>query len=115
MNTGETQGYVLTFRCINCGKYEVFVNYRTEHIVHEDRIRDRIYQVRCNSCGWSGHACGLLPFVFPMRRNSRRGLRDRNLGCDATADLPRVWRLSIDKRWPKASTSSQCKVVVRPV
>jgi len=40
MNTGKTQGYVLTFRCINCGKYEVFANYRTEHIVHEDRIRD---------------------------------------------------------------------------
>ena len=40
MNPGKTQGYVLTFRCINCGKYEVFANYRTEHIVHEDRIRD---------------------------------------------------------------------------
>ena len=24
MKTGKTQGYVLTFRCINCGKYEVF-------------------------------------------------------------------------------------------
>jgi hypothetical protein len=59
MNTGKTQGYVLTFRCINCGKYEVFANYRTEHIVHEDRICDRIYQVRCNSRGWNGNACGL--------------------------------------------------------
>src|SRR5262252_4765688 len=24
MKTGKTQGYVLTFRCINCGKHEVF-------------------------------------------------------------------------------------------
>lgn len=24
MNAGETQGYILTFRCVNCGKHEVF-------------------------------------------------------------------------------------------
>jgi len=59
MKTGETQGYVLTFRCINCGKFEVFAKYPTEGIEPEDRIRDRIYQVRCNSCGWNGDACGL--------------------------------------------------------
>ena len=59
MKTGKTQGYVLTFRCINCGKYEVFAHYATERIVFEDQIRDRIYQVRCNSCGWNGDACGL--------------------------------------------------------
>jgi len=59
MKTGETRGYVLTFRCINCGKHEVFGNYLIEHIIPEDRIRGRIYQVRCNSCGWSGDACGL--------------------------------------------------------
>jgi hypothetical protein len=58
MNTGKTWGYVLTFRCINCGKPEVFANYPTEHIIPEDRIRARIYKVRCNSCGWSGDACG---------------------------------------------------------
>jgi ribosomal protein S27E len=59
MKTEEARGYVLTFRCINCGKHEVFGNYPTEHIIPEDRIRGRIYQVRCNSCGWSGDACGL--------------------------------------------------------
>jgi len=59
MSTGKTQGYILTFRCINCGKFEVFAQYPTEGIEPEDRIRDRIYQVRCNSCGWNGDACGL--------------------------------------------------------
>jgi len=51
MKTGEPRGYVLTFRCINCGKHEVFANHPTEHITPEDRIRHRIYQVTCNSCG----------------------------------------------------------------
>jgi len=60
MKTGEPRGYVLTFRCINCGKHEVFANYPTEHITPEDRIRDRIYQVTCNSCGWRGDVCGVV-------------------------------------------------------
>lgn len=59
MKTGETRGYVLTFRCINCGKHEVFANYPTEAVEPEDRIRGRIYVVTCNSCGWSGDACGV--------------------------------------------------------
>ena len=59
MNTGKTQGYVLTFRCINCGKHEVFAYYPTEGIEFEGQIRARIYEVRCNSCGWNGDACGL--------------------------------------------------------
>jgi hypothetical protein len=59
MKTGKTQGYVLTFRCINCGKHEVFAQYPSEGIEAEARIRARIYQVTCNSCGWCGDACGL--------------------------------------------------------
>jgi hypothetical protein len=59
MKTGKTQGYVLTFRCINCGKYEVFAHYETERIVFEDQIRGRLYQVSCEWCGWNGDACGL--------------------------------------------------------
>jgi len=59
MNTGKTQGYVLTFRCINCGKFEVFAKYPTEEIEPEDQIRGRLYQVSCESCGWNGDACGL--------------------------------------------------------
>jgi heterodisulfide reductase subunit A-like polyferredoxin len=59
MNTVETQGYILTFRCVNCGKHEVFAKYPSEDIIAEDQIRARIYQVRCRSCGWTGDACGL--------------------------------------------------------
>ena len=59
MKTGKTQGYVLTFRCINCGKHEVFAQYPSEGIEPEKQIRARIYQVTCNSCGWNGDACGL--------------------------------------------------------
>ena len=59
MKTGKTEGYVLTFRCIYCGKHEVFAQYPSEGIEAEERIRARIYQVICNSCGWNGDACGL--------------------------------------------------------
>jgi Fe-S-cluster-containing hydrogenase component 2 len=59
MKTGKTQGYVLAFRCVNCGKHEVFASYPTEGIEPENQIRGRIYQVSCNSCGWNGDACGL--------------------------------------------------------
>ncbi len=59
MSTGKTCGYVLTFRCINCGKHEVFAQYPADSLEPEDQIRARIYQVTCNSCGWRGDACGL--------------------------------------------------------
>ena len=52
-------GYVLTFRCINCGKHEVFANYSTDEVEPEDRIRGRVYKVSSNSCGWNADACGL--------------------------------------------------------
>src|SRR3974377_2257150 len=53
MKIGKTQGYVLTFRCINCGKFEVFAKYPTEGLEPEDRVRGRLYQVSCESCGCS--------------------------------------------------------------
>jgi ribosomal protein S27E len=59
MKIGKTRGYVLTFRCINCGKHEAFANYSTDEVEPEHRIRGRIYKVSCNSCGWNGDACGL--------------------------------------------------------
>jgi heterodisulfide reductase subunit A-like polyferredoxin len=59
MKTGKTQGYVLTFCCINCGTHGVFAQYPSDGMESEERIRARIYQVSCNSCGWKGDACGL--------------------------------------------------------
>jgi len=55
----KEQGYVLTFRCINCGKHGVLAQYPSDGMESEQRIRARIYQVSCNSCGWTGDACGL--------------------------------------------------------
>jgi len=59
MNNVEARGYILTFRCVNCGKHEVFANHPSESVLQEDQIRARIYQVNCNSCGWRGDACGI--------------------------------------------------------
>lgn len=59
MTVGETQGYILTFRCVNCGKHEVFARHTSEGVLQEDQVRARIYEVSCASCGWRGDACGL--------------------------------------------------------
>jgi hypothetical protein len=80
MKTGETRGYVLTFRCINCGRHEASANYLTEHIIPEDRIRDRIYQVRCNSCGWSGDACGLCAICVSQLTDFKARAAGQGLG-----------------------------------
>jgi Pyruvate/2-oxoacid:ferredoxin oxidoreductase delta subunit len=50
--------YVLTFRCVNCGRYEASSHFSSESIESEDRIRAKIYQALCKGCGWKGHACG---------------------------------------------------------
>ena len=60
MPSREThRGYILIFRCINCGRHQAFALYPTEDIEPYERIRTRIYQVRCSSCGWHGEACGV--------------------------------------------------------
>jgi transcription elongation factor Elf1 len=64
MTTGKTQRYILTFRCVNCGKHEVSVTYPSEDIVNEDELRARIYQASCNSCGWTGNACGFSAILI---------------------------------------------------
>ena len=55
----KTHEYNLTFRCINCGKYEASGNYSTDEVVPDDQIKARIYRVRCAACGWKGEACGV--------------------------------------------------------
>ena len=59
MPSRETQGYILTFRCINCGRHEALALYPAERIEPEEKIRARIYHVSCSSCGWNGDACGV--------------------------------------------------------
>lgn len=58
MVTGNIPGYILTFRCVNCGNREVFATYPSDNSVDEDEVRARTYQASCNYCGWRGDACG---------------------------------------------------------
>ena len=59
MTTEKVPGYILRFRCVNCGKQELRANYLSGELLAEDKIRARIYQVICSSCGWRGNACGV--------------------------------------------------------
>jgi ribosomal protein S27E len=80
MNTGKTHGYVLTFRCINCGKHEVFAKYPSDVMVSEDKIRGRLYEVSCDSCGWNGDACGLSAIRISRTMDLKAKAAGWNLG-----------------------------------
>jgi hypothetical protein len=51
--------YSLTFRCINCGRYEAFASYRSDGVESEAQFKTRMYRVKCAACGWKDEACGL--------------------------------------------------------
>lgn len=51
--------YNLTFRCIQCGRYEASANFRSDRVELEDEIKSRIYRAQCEGCGWKGEVCGL--------------------------------------------------------
>ena len=59
MLCATAQEYSLTFRCINCGRYEASANYSSDEVLPDDQIKAQIYRVRCTACGWKGEACGV--------------------------------------------------------
>jgi hypothetical protein len=54
--TGST--YNLTFRCLNCRRYEASARYPSDAVVREEQLKARIYQVNCAAYGWKEEACG---------------------------------------------------------
>jgi hypothetical protein len=58
MTGSKTPGYILKFRCFNCGSPNASASYVCEGIVPENRIRSRIYEAKCE-CGWKGEVCGV--------------------------------------------------------
>ena len=77
MPSRETQGYTLTFRCINCGRHEALALYPTGSIEREEEIRARIYHVSCSSCGWNGDACGVSATNISHSMKPEARVRDR--------------------------------------
>jgi hypothetical protein len=56
--TSRTRGYILMFRCVNCGRPEASASLASEGVVPCDQIEARIYEANCESCGWKGAVCG---------------------------------------------------------
>jgi hypothetical protein len=54
----KTPGYILKFRCINCGRPEASASYASEGVIPDDQIKSHIYEANCESCGWKGAVCG---------------------------------------------------------
>ena len=77
MLSRETRGYILTFRCINCGRHEALALYPTEGIEPEEEIRARIYHASCSSCGWNGDACGVSATNISHSMELEARVRDR--------------------------------------
>jgi transcription elongation factor Elf1 len=59
MTDTKTLWYLLTFRCVNCGRSEASARTCLESEAGEDQITGRIYRVTCKSCGWKGEVCGI--------------------------------------------------------
>jgi transcription elongation factor Elf1 len=55
----KISGYILTFRCVNCGAYEASASFLSEDVLPEEQITSRIYEAHCASCGWTGEFCGV--------------------------------------------------------
>ena len=55
----EFHNYVLTFRCVNCGRYEASAIHSSEHALGDDQLQMSIYHALCKACGWNGEVCGV--------------------------------------------------------
>ncbi|PYT77279.1 MAG: hypothetical protein DMG40_24135 [Acidobacteria bacterium] len=75
--------YNLTFRCIQCGKYEASANFSSDRVEQENHLKAGIYRVQCARCGWKGEACGLSA-VRILRYQSKE-----TYSMDGNASFPR--------------------------
>ena len=53
----KTHWYILTFRCVYCGR-DLTAKGSFQGEALESQIRARIYEAKCESCGWKGEVCG---------------------------------------------------------
>lgn len=67
----ESYDYVLTFRCVNCGRYEASAIHPSEHALGDDQLKMGIYHALCKGCGWSGEVCGVSA-VQTYRRSENK-------------------------------------------
>ena len=54
----DTCGYILTFRCLNCGRHEAFASVLSDIVLSED-VKTRLLEASCRACGWTGEVCGV--------------------------------------------------------
>jgi transcription elongation factor Elf1 len=72
-----TQGYILTFRCINCGRHEASASHPSQEVLPPEQIRDQIYQALCRACGWRSEVCGISAVevgYFPALKANAAGV-----------------------------------------
>jgi hypothetical protein len=100
--------YNLTFRCINCGRYEASANYSSDEVVPVDEIKARIYRVRCTVCGWKGEACGVA--AIRILRCKRAGPDEMLCDCGHPRKLhARSLRGDYPCRFRGANSDEACR------
>jgi Pyruvate/2-oxoacid:ferredoxin oxidoreductase delta subunit len=55
----DTRGYILTFRCLNCGRHEAFANVLSNIVLSDEQVKTQILEATCKGCGWTGEVCGV--------------------------------------------------------
>ena len=83
MKTGETRAYVLTFRCINCGRHDVFAHCPLNTSRLKTESVSAYTMLRAIRAVGVAMFVVFRPFVFRMRESLKRRLRDRDSVCDA--------------------------------
>lgn len=67
----DTRGYILTFRCLNCGRPEACAKVSSEIVLSDEEVKTRILEATCRGCGWIGEVCGVSAIrIEPVKSKS---------------------------------------------
>ncbi len=51
--------YILTFRCLNCGRHEAFAHVLSDSVLSDEDAKMRLLEATCRACSWKGEVCGV--------------------------------------------------------
>jgi len=77
MTDAKTYWWLLTFRCVHCGRNEAHAEDSFEGEPREDQIRPKIYQAVCRYCGSEGEVRGLSAVEMRSGVERRTGIRNK--------------------------------------
>jgi Fe-S-cluster-containing hydrogenase component 2 len=69
----DTPGYILTFRCLNCGRYEAFASVLSDIALSDEDVKTRLLEATCRACGWTSKVCGVSAIRIEHAKSNATG------------------------------------------